>query len=41
MDDAEDGEFDAIVVHSVSRLSRNIQDLDATVERITDAVVSD
>lgn len=30
------GEFDAVVVHSVSRISRSIRDLDDTVERIVE-----
>jgi DNA invertase Pin-like site-specific DNA recombinase len=37
MEDVEAGEFEAVVVHSVSRISRSIQDLDATVDRITDS----
>lgn len=31
------GEIDAVVVHESSRLSRSLQDLDATVERIVDS----
>lgn len=31
------GEIDAIVVHQVSRIARSIQDLERTVERLTDA----
>mgnify|MGYP006289759429 CR=1 FL=1 len=37
MDRVENGEFDAVVVHETSRLARSLQDLDRTVERITDA----
>lgn len=33
----EAGRFDAVVVHSVSRLARSIRDLDKTVERIAEA----
>ncbi|MFC5972612.1 recombinase family protein [Halomarina salina] len=36
MDDVEDGEVDAVVVHSVSRIARSIRDLDRTAERIVD-----
>ena len=37
MADVEADEVDAVVVKSVSRISRSIRDLDRTVERITDA----
>lgn len=37
MADVEDGQLDAIVVHSISRISRSIRDLDRTVERIANA----
>lgn len=33
----ESGEIDAVVVKSISRISRSIRDLDRTVERITEA----
>lgn len=36
MVDVKGGEFDALVVHSVSRLSRSIRDLDQTVEFVVD-----
>ena len=36
MSQVESGEFDAVVVHSVSRIARSIRDLDRTVERIVD-----
>jgi DNA invertase Pin-like site-specific DNA recombinase len=36
MGDVDDGEFDAVVVHSVSRISRSIRDLDQIVERIVE-----
>lgn len=36
MADVDDGCHDAVVVHSVSRISRSIRDLDQTVERIID-----
>lgn len=32
----ENGQHDAVVVHSVSRISRSIRDLDQTVDRIVD-----
>lgn len=34
--DVEDGQYDAVVVNSVSRVSRSIRDLDETVEQIVD-----
>jgi len=34
--DVEGGQFDAVVVHSISRMSRSIRDLDQTVERIVE-----
>lgn len=34
--DVDAGQYDAVVVNSVSRVSRSIRDLDATVERIVD-----
>lgn len=34
MDDVDTGEYDVVVVHSVSRISRSIRDLDQIVERI-------
>jgi len=40
MADAEAGEFDAVVVHSISRISRSISDLDATARRLEDAGVA-
>ena len=40
MADAEAGEFDAAVVHSISRISRSISDLDATARRLEDAGVA-
>lgn len=36
MDDVDAGMFDAVVVHSVSRISRSIRDLDQIVERIVE-----
>lgn len=36
MAQVEAGEFDAVVSHSVSRLSRSIRDLDRTVERVVE-----
>lgn len=36
MDDVKDGELDAVVVHSVSRLARSIRDLDRIAETIVD-----
>lgn len=33
----EDGDIDAVVVKSLSRIARSIRDLDRTTERITDA----
>lgn len=36
LDDVQDGEYDAVVVHSISRLSRSIRDLDQTVETIVE-----
>jgi len=40
IDGVEAGEVDAVVVKSVSRISRSIRDLDRTVDRLTDAGVS-
>jgi DNA invertase Pin-like site-specific DNA recombinase len=37
MDDVEAGEIDHVVVHEISRLARSLQDLDRTVDRVTDA----
>jgi DNA invertase Pin-like site-specific DNA recombinase len=37
MTDVEAGNIDAVVVHDTSRLARSLQDLDRTVERITEA----
>lgn len=39
MSDAADGSFDAIVVHSVSRVARSIQDLERTVDQLRAAGV--
>lgn len=36
MDAVEDGAYDAVVVHSVSRISRSIRDLDRTAERVVE-----
>lgn len=36
MSEVEAGTFDAVVVHSVSRISRSIRDLDRTVERVVE-----
>jgi len=36
LDDLEDNDIDAVVVNSVSRLSRSIRDLDQTVETVVD-----
>jgi DNA invertase Pin-like site-specific DNA recombinase len=36
MADVEAGQYDAVVVHSVSRISRSIRDLDQIVERIVE-----
>lgn len=36
MDDVNAGDLDAVVVHSISRISRSIRDLDRTVERIVE-----
>lgn len=36
MAEVEAGTFDAVVVHSVSRVSRSIRDLDRTVERVVE-----
>jgi len=33
----DEARFDAVVVHDTTRLSRSLQDIDATVERVTDA----
>ena len=40
IDGVEAGEVDAVVVKSVSRISRSIRDLDRTVDHLTDAGVS-
>jgi len=40
IDGVEAGEVEAVVVKSVSRISRSIRDLDRTVDRFTDAGVS-
>ena len=37
MADVEAGNIDAVVVHDTSRLARSLQDLDRTVERVTEA----
>lgn len=37
---AEAGEIDAVVVNSISRISRSIRDLDATVDRLKDEGVA-
>lgn len=37
MDAVEAEEADAVVVHEISRLARSLQDLDRTVDRVTDA----
>jgi DNA invertase Pin-like site-specific DNA recombinase len=36
MNDVEAGAVDAVVVHDTTRLSRSLQDLDRTVERVTE-----
>lgn len=36
MTSVEDGAYDAVIVHSVSRISRSIRDLDRTVERVVE-----
>lgn len=36
MERVDDGEFDAVVVKSISRVARSIRDLDRTVERLRD-----
>lgn len=36
LEDIDAGEYDAVVVHSVSRISRSIRDLDRVVERIVE-----
>lgn len=36
MADVERGQWDAVVVHSISRISRSIRDLDRTAERLAD-----
>lgn len=36
MNDVDDGKLDAVVVNSVSRISRSIRDLDRTAERVAD-----
>jgi len=40
LEDAEKGRIDSIVVHEISRLSRSISDLSATVDRLESAGVS-
>jgi DNA invertase Pin-like site-specific DNA recombinase len=40
IDDAVDGEFEAVVVHQVSRIARSISDLEKTVDRLTNAGVA-
>lgn len=37
MADVDAGEIDAVVVHDTTRLARSLQDLDRTVERVTEA----
>lgn len=37
MADVEAGEIEAVVVHETTRLTRSLQDLDRTVERVTEA----
>jgi DNA invertase Pin-like site-specific DNA recombinase len=37
MNTVEEGEIDHVVVHEISRLARSLQDLEATVSRVTDA----
>lgn len=37
MDRVDEGEFEAVVVLEISRLARSLQDLDRTVDRVTDA----
>jgi len=39
MRDSEDGEIDAVVVHSISRICRSISDLERTASRLEDAGV--
>jgi DNA invertase Pin-like site-specific DNA recombinase len=39
MADAEDGNIDAVVVHSISRICRSISDLEKTASRLEDAGV--
>lgn len=39
MDDAQCGEIDAVVVHSISRICRSISDLERTATRLEDAGV--
>ena len=39
MDDAENGEIDAVVVHSISRICRSISDLERTASRLEAAGV--
>jgi len=36
LEDVQAGQYDAVVVHSISRLSRSIRDLDQTVETIVE-----
>lgn len=36
LDDVDHGEYDAVVVNSISRVSRSIRDLDETVDRIVE-----
>lgn len=40
LEDAADGQFDAVVVHEVSRIARSISDLETTVDRLTNAGVA-
>ncbi|MHC3382063.1 recombinase family protein [Haloarcula sp. H-GB5] len=40
LEDAADGEIDAVVVHEVSRIARSISDLETTVERLRSAGVA-
>jgi DNA invertase Pin-like site-specific DNA recombinase len=37
MEDVQDGMIDAVIVNSVSRISRSIRDLDRTADRLADA----
>ena len=40
LSDVENGEVDAVVVHEISRLSRSMTDLSATIDRLKDAGVA-